>query len=382
VSDLNPSASDASVDVTPPVSNEHLIDLIEDRVPPAREGLPRTYRMRADSHYVDQLDGRYSGPTIRLIATRQIDCADPASAGRLDPLARSIAARGIVQPLLVRRHDGRYKLIAGRKRLAAAMAAGVTEVPCLMYDVDDADASALAEADNLRAAAVALPTLADTDISRRALTALSKDVASLASAAGLLQTAPTSSPLQARVALDLVQSQAWRAAWLAHATAVATGPRRTGRSKRIGSIVEHVAAGFEPESRLTGLQIECSTSPSAAAFTLDDDLGIVAVMGCILTTVCCFDGADGARVEVRADALQQGVLRIEVVQRAVPVLPETIRMFDDPLSARVTDLTFTIAALAVKAVTSMHGGTADFMAINGRGGVIRATFNLQPSTPI
>ena len=378
MSDLNPSASDASVDVAPTVPNEHIIDLLDDHVPQVREGLPRGYRMRADSHYVDQLDARSAGPTIRLIATRQIECSDPVPAERLDPLSRSIAARGIVQPLLVRRHDGRYKLIAGRKRLAAAMAAGITEVPCLMYDVDDADASALAEAENLRAAAAGAPTgSADADWSRRALAALSKEMSTLASAVALLHGAPANQP-HARVALDLVQSQAWRAAWLAHAGAVATGPRRIARSRRIGAIIERVAAGFEPECRLTGLQLDCSIAPNAAALVFDDDLGGVAVTGCILATLACFDGEEARRVEVRADALQPGLLRLEVAQRAVPVLADTVRMFDDPSSARSADLTFTLAALAVKAVAGMYAGTADLMAINGRGGVVRATFHAKP----
>jgi ParB-like chromosome segregation protein Spo0J len=46
----------------------------------------------------------------------------------------------------VRRHAGRYQLIGGRKRLAAALAAGIGEVPCIVRDVDEAGAAALAEA--------------------------------------------------------------------------------------------------------------------------------------------------------------------------------------------------------------------------------------------
>jgi hypothetical protein len=384
VSELNPvTASDSpSPDSTHPIASE-LVELLEERVPPVREGLPRSYRMRADSHYVDQLEARSSAPAIRVIPTRQIDCPEPASAGRLDPLARSIAARGVLQPLLVRRQDGRYKLIAGRKRLAAAIAAGVAEVPCLMYEVDDADASAIAEAENLRAPApVPSVEAAADDVSYRALRVLSKDVASLASAAALIQAGPSGASLQQRVAVDLVQSQAWRAAWLAHATSVATGARRTGRPKRIGAIIERVAAGFDAESRLTGLRLDCSVSPNAAASTLDEDLGFVAVMGCILATLSSVESAEGARVEVRADAVQAGTLRVEVVQRIAPVAPETVRMFEDPVSARLTDLTFTIAVLALKAVAAAHSGTADFMPINGRGGVIRATFSGEGPLPV
>lgn len=45
-------------------------------------------------------------------------------------LAASIAARGILQPLLVCPHQDRYHLIAGYRRLTASKFAGLVEVPC------------------------------------------------------------------------------------------------------------------------------------------------------------------------------------------------------------------------------------------------------------
>ena len=48
-----------------------------------REGLPRNYRMRAEAHYVDQLDRPQAGPVVRLIATRHIDAG-----GSLPPTPR------------------------------------------------------------------------------------------------------------------------------------------------------------------------------------------------------------------------------------------------------------------------------------------------------
>ena len=48
----------------------------------------------------------------------------PAGEDDLGPLVESVRALGVVQPLLVRRRKGRYELIAGARRLAAAAAAG------------------------------------------------------------------------------------------------------------------------------------------------------------------------------------------------------------------------------------------------------------------
>src|SRR5207247_11275420 len=108
--------------------------------PLEREGLPRGYRMRADSHYVDQLEARNTGPAIRLIPTRQIEMVESPGPGGPQALAQSIAVHGVVQPLLVRRHNGQYLLIAGRKRLAAAMEAGGGDRPRPSLERDATDA--------------------------------------------------------------------------------------------------------------------------------------------------------------------------------------------------------------------------------------------------
>lgn len=57
-------------------------------------------------------------------------------AAELQGLAESIKRHGILSPLLVRRDDGRYILIAGERRLRAAALAGLTEVPVVVRDVD------------------------------------------------------------------------------------------------------------------------------------------------------------------------------------------------------------------------------------------------------
>jgi ParB family chromosome partitioning protein len=58
--------------------------------------------------------------------------ADP----RLDELARSIRAAGVIQPIVVRRIDsGRYQIIAGERRWRAAQRAGLHKVPVVIKDV-------------------------------------------------------------------------------------------------------------------------------------------------------------------------------------------------------------------------------------------------------
>jgi ParB family chromosome partitioning protein len=56
---------------------------------------------------------------------------------RLEELAQSIKANGVIQPVLVRRHGARYEIIAGERRWRAAQRAGLLKVPVVVRDVPD-----------------------------------------------------------------------------------------------------------------------------------------------------------------------------------------------------------------------------------------------------
>jgi ParB family chromosome partitioning protein len=56
---------------------------------------------------------------------------------RLEELAASIRANGIIQPLIVRHHQGQYQLIAGERRWRASKLAGLTDVPVVVQEVAD-----------------------------------------------------------------------------------------------------------------------------------------------------------------------------------------------------------------------------------------------------
>ena len=56
---------------------------------------------------------------------------------RLEELAASIRANGIIQPLIVRHHQGQYQLIAGERRWRASKLAGLKDVPVVIQEVAD-----------------------------------------------------------------------------------------------------------------------------------------------------------------------------------------------------------------------------------------------------
>lgn len=57
--------------------------------------------------------------------------------GKLEELAASIRSNGIIQPILVRRTGGSYRIIAGERRWRAAQRAGLLKVPVLVRDVPE-----------------------------------------------------------------------------------------------------------------------------------------------------------------------------------------------------------------------------------------------------
>jgi ParB family transcriptional regulator, chromosome partitioning protein len=69
---------------------------------------------------------------------------------RLDELAASIRANGIIQPLIVRRHGDAYQLVAGERRWRAAKLAEVREVPVVVLDVADPSLLELALVENIQ----------------------------------------------------------------------------------------------------------------------------------------------------------------------------------------------------------------------------------------
>lgn len=69
----------------------------------------------------------------------------------IDELAASLKESGVLQPILVSRQGGRYRIIAGERRARAAKRAGLSRVPVLVKEaVDDAQSLLLALVENVQ----------------------------------------------------------------------------------------------------------------------------------------------------------------------------------------------------------------------------------------
>ena len=79
--------------------------------------------------------------------------AQPRKVFRQEPLgelAESIRQHGILQPLSVRRSGMGYELIAGERRLRAAQLAGLSEIPCIVMNMDEKESGMAAMIENLQ----------------------------------------------------------------------------------------------------------------------------------------------------------------------------------------------------------------------------------------
>jgi hypothetical protein len=327
--------------------------------------------MRADAHYVDQLEAP-AQPVIRMVKTGQIDCRDLPAAEHLAELTKSIGVHGVLQPLLVRRQGGRYSLIAGRKRLASAMAAGLAAVPCALHDADGAAAVALAAADNLRGDDGAGSSEAERAASQQILDALDADLAAIRTSISLLTSGRTPG-LSHKVGIGLIEAQAARAKWL---LTCLVGSFGNTRQAPLGAIVHRVASEFEIHSSLSGLELECSVSPAAAVWKLPEEAAAAAISGAVFATVSCLAGAPRQRIELHADAQNPRVVRVEVVQRAARVAPNVGATDNIAEVSRPADLLPALALRLARSIAAPLGGGAELTPLPGIGSVLQITFGL------
>lgn len=98
---------------------------------------------------------RSCGEMIRI---SQIEPRSDQPRKEFDPdelaaLSESIAAYGVLQPIIVRMTpgvEGYYEIVAGERRWRAAKAAGLTEIPAIVYEGDDKKTSEVALVENVQ----------------------------------------------------------------------------------------------------------------------------------------------------------------------------------------------------------------------------------------
>ncbi|MDY0168790.1 MAG: ParB/RepB/Spo0J family partition protein [Thermoguttaceae bacterium] len=88
--------------------------------------------------------------SVELIESNPAQPRQEFDPEEIKSLAESIATHGVLQPVVIRRFEDRYQLVAGERRLRAAREAGKVDVPVHIVEVDDRELAEVAIVENLQ----------------------------------------------------------------------------------------------------------------------------------------------------------------------------------------------------------------------------------------
>ncbi len=120
-----------------------------------KTGLGRGLDALLNPYTVSDEEQASSGAGVLQVNVREIDTNSLQPRKQFDEtslneLAASIRTHGIVQPLIVKQKGSRYMIIAGERRFRAARLAGLTEVPVLVTDYDEAQIHEVSLIENIQ----------------------------------------------------------------------------------------------------------------------------------------------------------------------------------------------------------------------------------------
>ena len=111
------------------------------------------YDIFNDNNLTDTKKGAAEMVRISAIDPRHDQPRKTFERESLESLADSIAAHGVLQPIIVRENptaEGTYEIIAGERRWRAAKMAGLSEIPAVIFDGDDLRAAQVAMIENIQ----------------------------------------------------------------------------------------------------------------------------------------------------------------------------------------------------------------------------------------
>lgn len=111
------------------------------------------YDIFNDNNLADAKKGAAEMVRISAIDPRHDQPRKTFEREALESLADSIAAHGVLQPIIVRENpvaEGTYEIIAGERRWRAAKMAGLSEIPAVIFDGDELHAAQVAMIENIQ----------------------------------------------------------------------------------------------------------------------------------------------------------------------------------------------------------------------------------------
>lgn len=110
---------------------------------PADKVQEKKSRVEKDGSLVNEVD-------INLIVPNRDQPRKYFDKERLEALSSSIKEHGILQPIVLKKKDNYFEIIAGERRWRASLEAGLSKIPSIIKDVDDKTIAELAIIENLQ----------------------------------------------------------------------------------------------------------------------------------------------------------------------------------------------------------------------------------------
>ncbi len=340
----------------------------DDGEPPQREGLPSGFRMRHDTHLVDELSTELPGAPLRYLEVARLRSPHslPKAEG-IGALVDSIRELGLVQPLVVRAVGREFEVVAGTTRLAAAVAAGLSEVPCVVQNISEGRARQLAAAarhhkvrESPSPPGAKPPATAEASgLPLEVIEEVERSLKSIVSSVEMMRTAP--GQLLERAGRDLMAAEAHRCDWLIRAARQAQHSERPQTTLvALGDLVERVHHHLEPELRILGVDafLRLDLPRGAAAVHGDDAQIALAIEGLYrgITSVLADSRGGELRVRVRASRAQ---VHLELEQTTVSLPPDlNERFFDAGETDRPGGLAAATGLGVARQIFELHGGRA------------------------
>ena len=118
-----------------------------------QSALGKNFYSIMDDNIMDMKEGATTTLRISEIEPRGDQPRKQFDREALEALADSIAAYGVLQPILVRPNpnfEGNYEIVAGERRWRASKMAGLTEIPAIVLDGDDLKTAQIALIENVQ----------------------------------------------------------------------------------------------------------------------------------------------------------------------------------------------------------------------------------------
>ncbi len=313
--------------------------------------------MRADRHYVDLIASRAAAGRERCIAVTALEPPAIADVPALVPLIDSVKQHGILQPLLVNERGG-LRVIAGQRRLAAAIAAGLRDVPCRVHDVDDAVAEQMRAASNGSTPASSAAVV--TAVSRPAALAGEELARSLATASSLADLLTGSiSDLSRGIVGTLLRAELWRSSALHQASRAVRDELAVMRGAvPVAPLIERVIHGFAAERRVRHVEFVSHIDlPAGHVVVADERLLALALGGAVLATLALVEALAASRITVVAGLTAIKQLTLVASQEHVqPPASWAERAFDAEWRERPGGAAVGVGMAALQHAARVHGG--------------------------